>query len=140
MFIKTQRFEFEFEFLDMCDESEFDTGSGSDAFEESSIDSLLSVSSSESMGGRMIGHGRKCCSTERGRSHCRVRRVDDVDTSNLGPAVSDDDTDHAFSSTHDSDEGGTSHGRGRICNQGRDRGRKSGSSRGRVRGCGRGNE
>ena len=40
-----------------------------------------------------------------------MRRVDDdVAASNLEPAVSDDesddDTDHAFSITHDSDEGG----------------------------------
>lgn len=74
---------YEFEFLDLCDQSEFDTGSGSDASEESSVDSLVSVSSSESMGvkdshGREIGRGGKCRSTERDRSHVRVRKADDV--------------------------------------------------------------
>ena len=45
--------------------------------------------------------------------------------------MSDDDNDHAFSSTHDSDEGGTCNGRecgrvGEIHGEGRGRDRKSG--------------
>ena len=56
------------------------------------VDSLVSVSNSESMGvkessGRKESRARKCRSTERGRSHGRMRRVDnDVNTSNSKPA------------------------------------------------------